>query len=102
MSQAFAGFISENPDALVAFARLRPGYEPMMSLFARTGALADGCAPLPEGTMGLLARLATPYEKASFAEQRFASFIAALAGSADEDPAVCETAARTISNRVGR
>lgn len=102
MSQAFAGFISENPDALVAFARLRTGYEPMMALFARTGALADGCAPLPEGTVGLLSRLATPYERAPFAEQRFASFIAALAGSADEDPAICETAARTISNRVGR
>jgi hypothetical protein len=101
-SQAFTGFISDNPDALAEFARLRPRYEPMMALIARAGGYAGACAQLPDGTLGLIARLATPYAKAPFADQRFASFIAAIAASASDDPESNETAATIISSRIGR
>jgi hypothetical protein len=102
MSQAFAGFISDNPDALMAFSKLRPHFEPLMKLFVQTTSYAPACEALPDGTVGLLSRLSTPYQKAPFGEQRFASFIAALGTSAAADPAVAQIAATTISDHLSR
>jgi hypothetical protein len=100
MSQAFAGFTSDNPDALLAFSKLRHHYEPFMKLLVQTTSYAPACQALPDGTVGLLSRLSTPYQKAPFSHQRFASFIAALGTAASADPAVAQTAAGTISDRL--
>jgi hypothetical protein len=102
LSQAFGGVIADNPDATAAFSRLRPHYEALMALFARTGSYADACAQLPDGTVGLLSRLGTPYKKAPFADQRFASFIAALSAAANGDSSITDSAVIAISDHLHR
>ena len=102
MSQAFAGLISDNPDALATFSKLQPRYEPVMSLITQSGGFADACAQLPDGTLGLLSRLGTPYADAPFADQRFVSFVAARAASGGGDSAVNNAAAAVISQRLAR
>jgi hypothetical protein len=102
MAAAFSGFISDNPDALADFGHLRSHYEPLMGLLARTSGYADACSALPDDTLGLLSRLATPCDKAPFQDQRFASFIASLAASANGDASVTQIAATTISEHLAR
>jgi hypothetical protein len=102
LADAFAGFVSDNPDALAGFVRIAPRYAPIMAMLTRTGGYADACAALPEGTQGMLDRLATPYDKAPFADQRFASFVAALCTSANGDSSVTDSAAAAISDRLRR
>jgi hypothetical protein len=100
MAQAFGGFIADNPDPLSDFSKMRPVYEPMMALFTHTGSYADACSTLPQGTVGMLAKLATPYDKAPFGKQRFASFVAAMCASAAGDASVDQAAAAAISDHV--
>jgi hypothetical protein len=100
LAQAFGGFIQENPDALSTFNRVRPGSEAVMAFFSRTSTYAAACSSLPEGTTGLLDRLGTSYEKAPFGLQRYASFVAALAGSAGGDDTAGAAALSAIAARL--
>jgi hypothetical protein len=98
MAQAFGGFVSDSPDAISQFQKMRHHFEPVMALIARTASFAPACDALPEGTTGLLSRLATPYDKAPFSEQRFTSLIAARCASGDAT--ALEAAATIISQHA--
>jgi hypothetical protein len=102
MAQAFGGFVSDSPDAISQFQKIRRNFEPLMALIARTASFAPACDVLPDGTIGLLSRLATPYDKAPFSEQRFTSLIAARCAAANGDATALEATATIISQHASR
>ncbi len=102
MSGAFSGFVSDDVEAIAALGRLRRQYEPVLALLMNTAGYTDSCSGLPGGPLGLIDRLATPYDKAPFADQRFVSFETALAASAGGDSGAEQNAASAISRHLHR
>jgi hypothetical protein len=71
---AFLGFASDNPDAVDKWQHLSTRYQPLVALILRDAPYADQCQSLPIGVVADTARLATPFDNAPFATERFASY----------------------------
>jgi hypothetical protein len=88
---AVLGYASDTPDAVDKWQRLHGRYQPLIALILRDAVYADACQGLPIGLAADAARLATPFENAPFATERFASYALTLWAhferTADHDPA---------------
>ena len=97
LSAAFAGFLHDDPEPIIKFARLRTRYEPILRLLSRATDYADKCGELPTGVQGLIARLTTPSAGALFAAERYTSFAVETidsAGGESEDTLITALSAR--------
>jgi hypothetical protein len=71
MSQAFAGYVSDQPEALETWTKLERRYRPVIDLMVRAGAYRDQCANFPPpGPINLAAAFNTSLEGAPFAAER--------------------------------
>jgi hypothetical protein len=75
---AFAAFVADAADPLDKWQRLQPRYQPLIALILRDAAYAEQCQALPIGLAADAARLATPFDNAPFATERYASYAVSL------------------------
>jgi hypothetical protein len=73
MAAAFFGYASDNLDAVDNWTRLHTRYLPVITLILRDAPYAEQCEAFPTGFAADISRLATPFEGAPFATERFAS-----------------------------
>jgi hypothetical protein len=72
---ALFGYAADNLDAVEKWQRLTGRYQPLIALILRdTANYADACQNFPIGLAAEVSRLATPFENAPFATERFASY----------------------------
>jgi hypothetical protein len=75
---AFAAFVSDSPDPLDKWQRLQPRYQALIALVLRDAAYAEQCQSFPIGLAADAARLATAFDNAPFATERYASYAVTL------------------------
>jgi hypothetical protein len=104
MAGAFFGYASDNLDAVDKWSHLRGRYAPLIALILRDAAYAEQCETLPIGFAAEVNRLATPFEGAPFAIERFASYAIGV-WAAEERGGDVDTADRMaidLAKRVAR
>lgn len=99
---AVFGFASDTAEPIERWQHLSSRYQPLISLILRDAAYAEQCQSLPIGLVADTARLATPFEDAPFATERFASYAVTVwaqfdkAGSDDQADRLSTTLARRL------
>ncbi|MFI5357722.1 MAG: hypothetical protein ACHQ4G_10345 [Opitutales bacterium] len=78
MSEAFSGFVADQPILIEQWQKVDRRYRPMVALLIRDGAYRDQCATMPVGLPGIASCLATPLDNAAFAMERLAAFTAEI------------------------
>jgi hypothetical protein len=71
---AFLGYASDNLDQVDKWGRLQGRFSPLVTLILRDAAYAEACQDFPTGFSADVSRLATPFEGAPFATERYASY----------------------------
>lgn len=102
-ASAVFGFSSDTPDAIDKWQHLAPRYQPLIALILRDAAYADQCQSLPIGVVADTARLATPFDNAPFATERYASYAVSVwaqfekSGNDDQSDRLSITLARRLA-----
>jgi hypothetical protein len=103
LSSAFGGFITETPDAVERYLRLRGHFLPLIALLRQDSMLTDQCAALPDGVSADCARLMTPIDNQPFATERYLSYaVSVWVMLADDDPDAGATALDFAMKRLER
>src|SRR5258706_2603142 len=61
VTEGFSAFMTDQPEGVATFLRLREHYAPLLTLVVNDARYAGVCAAMPEGLRGDLARLMTPF-----------------------------------------
>jgi hypothetical protein len=107
MSAAFAGFATDQLEAVEQWNKMRGRYQPLIALINRDAAYAEQCERMPIGFAADVARLATAMEGGPFGTERFAGYAvgvwAALERSGEEAAAdrVAVVLARRLAKDLG-
>jgi hypothetical protein len=102
-SRAVFGFASDTAEPIERWQHLSTRYQPLIALILRDAAYAEACQSLPIGVVADTARLATPFENAPFATERYASYAVTVwaqfekADSDDQADRLSTTLARRIA-----
>ena len=71
---AFLGYASDNLDQVDKWTRLHGRFSPLITLILRDAAYAEACQDFPTGFVADVSRLASPFDGAPFATERYASY----------------------------